>query len=293
MQGQDKGGQMQQKKQRRSVHRQREYGRLRQKTREQQFVHQLEREFELSPRESRGILEVVQETFIDKRELKSGQIEYVCADADEGAGKSIEEMRKVRVMLTRECGDDHVVQELSGDSAMRRVQILRMTEEAYDQHGLLTQEDLGRILGVSSRTIRRDVDVLMEQNLKLNLRGLQRDIGKGISHKVWIVRLYLEQKTYSEIERITGHTTGSIKIYLSDFSRVLMAQTRGVKRAKEIAFYIGRTERLVNEYIELITSARRDAQQRERLASLVEQMRHLERRMPLKKGDSSMVWRLV
>ncbi|MDL1892036.1 DUF1670 domain-containing protein [Sphingobacteriales bacterium CHB3] len=46
------------------------------------------------------------------------------------------------------------------------------------------------------------------QNLKLYLRGLQRDIGKGISHKVWIVGLYLEQKTYSDIERITGHTTG-------------------------------------------------------------------------------------
>lgn len=59
---------MQRKPERRSVHRHREYGRLGQKTREQQFVHQLEREFELSPRESRGILEVVQETFIDKQD---------------------------------------------------------------------------------------------------------------------------------------------------------------------------------------------------------------------------------
>jgi hypothetical protein len=238
-------------------------------------------------------LEVVQETFIDKQERERGQIEYVCVHAEEGAGKSIEEMRKVRVVLTREHTDDHEVQERGGDSAMRRVQILRMSEEAYDQHGLLTQEDLGRILGVSSRTIRRDVEELMQQNLKLYLRGLQRDIGKGISHKVWIVRLYLEQKTYSEIERITGHTTGSIKIYLSDFARVLMAKTRGVKTAKEIAFYIGRTERLAKEYLALITTAEADAHQRERLASLIEQMRHLERRIPLKKGHSSMVWRLV
>jgi hypothetical protein len=284
---------MQQKKRRRSVHRQREYGRLREKTRERQFVHELEREFELSPRESRGILEVVQETFIDKQELQRGQIEYVCVHAEEGAGKTIEEMRKVRVVLTRELASDHDVEERFDASAQRRVQILRMTEEAYDQDGLLTQEDLGRLLGVSSRTIRRDVEALMQQNLKLYLRGLQRDIGKGISHKVWIVRLYLAQKTYSEIERITGHTTGSIKIYLSDFARVLMAKTRGVKTAKEIAFYIGRTERLVNEYIELIRSANGDAQQRERLASIIEQMRHLERRIPVKKGDSSMVWRLV
>jgi hypothetical protein len=284
---------MQQHQRRRSIHRQREYGRLGRKTREEQFVHQLEREFELSPRESRGILEVVQETLLNKQELQSGQMEYVCVHAEEGAGKTIEEMRKVRVVLTRESAEDHAVQERNGDSAMRRVQILRMTEEAYDQHGLLTQEDIGRILGVSSRTIRRDVELLMQQNLKLYLRGVQCDIGKGISHKVWIVRLYLEEKTYSEIERVTGHTTGSIKIYLGDFSRVLMARTRGVKTAKEIAFYIGRTERLVKEYMELIKSAQGDARQRERLASLIEQMRHLERRIPSKKGDSSMVWRLA
>lgn len=284
---------MQQQQRRRSVHRQREYGRLGQKTREHEFVHQLECEFELSPRESRGILEVVQETFIDKQELQRGQIEYVCVHAEEGAGKTIEEMRKVCVVLTRELASDHEVEERFDASAKRRVQILRMTEEAYDQNGLLTQEDMGRIVGVSSRTIRRDVEALMQQNLKLYLRGLQRDIGKGISHKVWIVRLYLEQKTYSEIERITGHTTGSIKIYLSDFARVLMAKTRRVKTAKEIAFYIGRTERLVNEYLLLIKAAEADTHQQDRLTSLIEQMRHLERRIPLKKGHSSMVWRLV
>ena len=278
---------------RRSDHRQREYGRLREKTREHQFVQQLEREFELSPRESRGVLEVVQETFFDKGELQRGQMEYVCAHADAGAGKAMGELRKVKVVLTLSMGSDHDVQERFGDSALRRVRLLRITEEAYDQDGLLTQEDLGRILGVSSRTIRRDIEPLMQQHMKLYLRGLQCDIGKGVSHKVWIVQLYLQQKTYSEIERITGHTAGSIKIYLGDFARVLMAKTRRVKTAKEIAFYIGRTERLVNEYLALIKTAEADAQQRERLASLIEQMRHLERRIPLKKGHSSMVWRLV
>jgi hypothetical protein len=239
------------------------------------------------------VLEVVQETFFDKQEIQRGQSEYICVHADEGAGKSMEQLRKVRVVLTRELASDHEVEERWGESGRRRVQILRMSEEAYDQHGLLTQEDLGRLLGVSSRTIRRDVEQLMQHDLKLYLRGLQRDIGKGISHKVWIVRLYLEQKTYSEIERITGHTAGSIKIYLSDFARVLMAKTRGVRTAKEIAFYIGRTERLVNEYLALIKSAEKDPYERTRLASLCEQMRYLERRIPLKKGHSSMVWRLV
>jgi len=277
----------------RSVHRQAEYNRLRKKTREHEFVERLEREFEFSPRESRGVLEVVGETFFDNREMGAGEMGYTCASAEEGPGKSMEGLKKVQVRLTREVSGDRDVQARSGDGAMRKVQILRMTEEAYEQGGLLTQEDLGRVLGVSSRTIRRDVEDLVSQKVKLYLRGLQRDIGKGISHKVWIVGLYLEWKTYSEIERITGHSAGAIKGYLNDFSRVLMARERGIRRAKEIGYYIGRTERLVEEYLQLIAQAERNREQRKRLESIKSQMRHVERKIPLKKGDSGMVWRLV
>jgi hypothetical protein len=278
---------------RRSTHRRAEYTRLRKKTREHEFVDRLEREFEFSPRESRGVLEVVEELFFDNREMGSGQVEYTCVSAEEGSGKSMDEMRKVRVKLTKDLASDRYVQARLGDSAMRRVQILRMTEESYDQGGLLTQEDLGRLLGVSSRTIRRDVEELMQKKLKLYLRGLQRDIGKGMSHKVWIVGLYLQWKTYSEIERITGHSVGAIKIYLKDFSRVVMARERGIPSAQEIGFYIGRTERLVQEYLQLIAKAEGDSQQRKRLASIKTQMRHLERQIPSKKRNSGMVWRLA
>jgi hypothetical protein len=170
-----------------SIQRQAEYARLRKKTRAHEFVDRMEREFEFSPRESRGVLEVIEEMFFDNREIGAGQVEYVCVSAEEGPGKAMEELKKVRVKLTKELSSDREVQGRLGDGAMRKVQILRMAEEAYDQEGLLTQEDLGRILGVSSRTIRRDVEELMQQKVKLYLRGLQRDIGKGISHKIWIV----------------------------------------------------------------------------------------------------------
>ena len=279
---------------RRSSHRAAEYGRLRKKTPEREFVEALERDFEMSPRESRGVLEVVQETFFDKRELGRGQVEYTAVHADEGPGKAMEALRKVRLILTKEMASDREVQEQHGESAMRKVQILRLTEEAFDQDALLTQEDLGRLLGVTSRTIRRDVGELMrEGRLKLYLRGIQRDIGKGISHKVWIVGLYLEWKTYSEIERITGHSVEAIKAYLHDFSRVVIARERGITSAREIGFYLGRTERLVNEYVGLLNEAEQDEQKKDRLESLKSQMRHLERSIPLKKGHSTMVWRVL
>jgi hypothetical protein len=50
---------------------------------------------------------------------------------------------------------------------------------------------------------------------------------------------------------------------------------------------------LVEEYLQLLAEAERDGQQRKRLASIKLQMRHLERTIPLKKGHSGMVWRLV
>lgn len=202
----------------------------------------------------------------------------------------MEELKKVRVKLTRELTSDREIQSRGRDSQMRNAQILRMTEEAYDQGGLLTQEDLGRILGVSSRTIRRDIEDLMKKKIKLFLRGLQRDIGKGISHKIWIVGLYLEWKTYSEIERITGHSSGAIKSYLKDFSRVLIAKTRGIKSAKEIAYYIGRSERLVLEYLELIKQSEKKKESRARMESIKHQIRYLERKNAIKKRDSGMVW---
>ncbi|HLB00141.1 MAG TPA: hypothetical protein VJO14_02030, partial [Bacteroidota bacterium] len=99
---------------RRSSHRAAEYGRLRKKTPEREFVEALERDFEMSPRESRGVLEVVQETFFDKRELGRGQVEYTAVHADEGPGEAMEALRKVRLILTKEEAGDREVQEKHG-----------------------------------------------------------------------------------------------------------------------------------------------------------------------------------
>ena len=277
--------------------RQGEYQRLGEKTRARQFVQTLEDEFELSPRESRGIYDVVEEMFMKQRELGEGQLRYVAVAAEEGSGPPMSELKKVTVILTRDDPTDLEVEVQHGRGGVRRVQLLRMAEEAYDQGALLTQEDLGRILGVSPRTVRRDVAELMQQTpVKLCLRGIQRDIGRGISHKVWIVGLYLEWKTYSEIQRMTGHSLGSIKTYLNDFARVLMARERGIQSPEEIGYYIGRTGRLVREYLALIEKAEQDSQQRERLESLKEQAKYLEREkrgIGFKKKDSGMVWRLL
>lgn len=279
-----------------SEHRRATYQRLGEKTRKRQFIEALESEFELSPRASIGIYDVVEEMFLDDEPLRDGQIRYVAVGADEISGPAMSALRKKTVVLTRDDPGDLEVERDRGRSGVRKVQLLRMTEEAYDQGALLTQEDVGRILGVSSRTIRRDVGELMRTPVKLYLRGIQRDIGRGISHKVWIVGLYLAWKTYSEIGRITGHSLGSIKTYLNDFTRVLMARERGIVAPEEIGYYINRSPRLVKEYVALIEQAQQHPEQNGRLESLKEQLRYLEREkrgIDFKKKHSGMVWRLL
>lgn len=108
---QKKGGQMEKVISRNSISRRAEYERLSKKTKANEFVKTLRKEFELSPRASRGILDVVQETFFDNKEIRPGKIEYTAVRSDEGSGKPVEEMLKERVILTRKLESDHEVQE--------------------------------------------------------------------------------------------------------------------------------------------------------------------------------------
>jgi hypothetical protein len=269
--------------------------RLQKKTRDYLFRYSLESEFEFSPKLSDGVLSLVNDLYFDLRPLKEGQIRYIAVSKDEGSGKPMERLHKLEVILTRDAPWDEEVIKGRDRGALRRVQILRMTEEAFDQGAYLTQEDLARILGVSVRQIRRDLSVLRDMGFRVYMRGAMKDIGRGVSHKVWIVGLYLEWKTYSEIKRITGHGVAAIKSYLNDFSRILMNLERGISDLREISFNTGKSERLVSEYVDLIKEAERDAFKRRRLDSMKEQLAWLRRaqEVDFKKRSSSMVWRLI
>jgi hypothetical protein len=269
--------------------------RLRKKTRDYLFRYSLESEFGFSPKVSDGVLSLVNDLYFDLRPLKEGQIRYIAVSKSAGSGKPMDQLEKKEVILTRSAPWDEEMVKGRDRSDLRRIQILRMSEEAYDQGAYLTQEDLAKILGVSVRQIRRDVALLRAEGIRIFLRGAMKDIGRGISHKVWIVGLYLEWKTYSEIKRITGHGVAAIKSYLNDFSRVLMNLERGISDLREISFNTGKSERLVREYIDLIQASEKDEFRRRRLDSLKDQLSWLRRAQDVdfKKRPSSMVWRLI
>lgn len=228
--------------------------RLAQKTVERQFLYEMENDFELAPATSRAVLETAQVLLSssDGTEVRAGQMRVTVVSSKEPSGKPLSAMKKVSVVVTVDGGlEDLAVLRNFGIHGQRRSRLLRMAEEAIDQGGVLTQEDLARLLQCGERTIRRDIAALRCEGNWVPTRGTVQETGRGQSHKAKIVELYLQRMTYSAISRRTRHAAGSIKRYVETFGRVLVLWEKGVRAASEIAYLVGASERLAREYLEL------------------------------------------
>jgi len=228
------------------------YDRSLEKTPEQVFINSLRKEYELSPAESAGILELAKVCLFGKLPHTLGRLKFLCASRKAKHGKPLSEHDMVRVTLTLDDGiEDLEVLKEQGSQALRQKKILRLTEEAYEQGGLLTQEDLGRLLQVSSRTIRSDIAELIADGNTIHTRGFDHDIGRGVSHKTRIVDLYLSGYAYAAIMRQTRHGAHSIKRYVSTFGRLLLLLSHDIINLSELSRLLNQSERLSKEYLEL------------------------------------------
>lgn len=157
--------------------------RLAEKTVERQFLYELEKDFELAPATSRALLETAQQVLLLSSQngaIREGQMRVTAVSVSEPSGKPLSAMRKVGVVVTVDAGlSDLEVWERYGGTAMRRARLLRVTEEAVDQDGVLTQEDLARLLQTDVRTIRRDVAGLRAAGHWVPTRGTIKEIGRG------------------------------------------------------------------------------------------------------------------
>jgi DNA-binding CsgD family transcriptional regulator len=228
------------------------YDRSLEKTPEQVFVNSLRKEFELSPAESQGVLELAKSCLFGEVPRILGKQRFLCASVKAKHGKPLSEQEMVRVELTIDGGvEDLDVARIQGSLALRQLRVLRLTEEAFQQGGLLTQEDLGRLLQVSSRTIRSDIHDLLKDDNTIHTRGFDHDIGRSTSHKTQIVDLYLQGFTYDEIMRRTRHSAHSIKRYVCTFGRLLLLLNRDVTKVVELSRLLHQSERITLEYLEL------------------------------------------
>jgi DNA-binding Lrp family transcriptional regulator len=242
--------------------------RLALKTPEAAFLHVLQDEFNFSQRVSHELLDTAQEMLVGNAPattVRPGQVRLVVASLKAPFGPRLAETDKVEVTLTVEAGaDDAAIKAQTGLEGQRRGRILRLTGEALEQGGVLTQEDLARVLGVEARTIRRDVQSLKAEGHLIHTRGQVKGVGRGQTHKVRIIELWLEREGYDQIARRMYHSPQSIKRYVSLFLRVVLLH-RQETSVKEIAFLTQTSARLVGDYLTVYQAAMQTPHRREKL----------------------------
>lgn len=242
-----------------------------QKSSEGEFIWELENSYELSPKVSDQILLTAKTVLFRDYQLREGQIEVTVVCIEERSGKIIEKMQRKKVRLTLDNGlEDIECLKEYGRINLRQIKIQRITEEAIEQDGVLSQEDISKYLSVSIRTIKRDIGQIRKRGIEIITRGYLHNIGRGQTHKIKIISLYLDGNTYSEIKMKSRHSYGAIKRYLENFTKVLMSQQRGIYREKDISAVTGISQYLVKQYADLIRESKKDKTKRENLQSLID-----------------------
>jgi Protein of unknown function (DUF1670) len=245
--------------------------RLAAKDAESAIVARICEDFNLTPVLARAHYEQMARYFADYGQVpaRPGELCYLAVDAEEPAGKPIAACRKVQIRLELAAPEDMETLRRHGLAAMRQARLARLARQARVQGALLTVEDLAWLTCSSPATVKRDLAWLRRRDQAVPTRGQLRDIGPGISHKAKVVQLYLWGLQFTDIERRTAHSEGSIRRYLADFRQIAALYARGAKVA-EIRAATGRSAALIGEYIGLYERARREFPAAPRLYELMD-----------------------
>jgi hypothetical protein len=229
--------------------------RLKSKTLDAQLSRSLQHGLNCSPFEAEAAVKLARETYRSEKilpsVLKPGQMVVSVISELEGAQSRIKDAAFVRVVITLDSPDDFTVRKNLGVDGLRRYRIVRICEETLEQGGLMTVEDLSyRIFNVGERTIVRDLKILRAENIIVPLRSTIRDIGRTITHKEEIVRLWLSGKQYACVARSSHHSIASVRNYIETFKRIVALGADG-HTTENIAFLSGASSTLVRTYLSL------------------------------------------
>jgi len=232
------------------------WDRLKQKQLDTQFTNKLLQGMNCSQFEAKAILNAVYETyqpfFNNSGAMKPGQVFFEVVSIENSAKKKLSDCSMVSVVLTLDAGvNDLDIKAQYGVQGLRRYRLQRIANEAFQQGGLLTVEDIAnRLLNCGERTLCRDLKALKDQDIVLPLRSTIRDMGKSITHRSLIVKLWLLGKEYSDIARTTNHSIDAVANYIDKFKRVVCLAKNNYE-IKTIAFLVKLSPSLAQEYYDL------------------------------------------
>jgi hypothetical protein len=228
--------------------------RLQSKSVKQSIIASIARDFNLTPILAEAYFSQISDYFVQHAEVQlgAGQCHYLAVDENEPAGKPIALCKKVSVKLSlHNPEEDLPVYKKAGLHGLRQHKIVRITNEAVDQGGVLSYEDIAFILTCSVVTIKRDMSSMRKRGIILPSRGWRHEMGRGQTHKTQILELYLSGHVFSEIERRTKHSETAIKRYIQDFARVVLLHKKGFT-VDQVRISTGFSHRLIGEYLKLL-----------------------------------------
>lgn len=226
--------------------------RLNAKSLDSQFMNEMVTGLRCSPFEARAILDKVHEVFepwfTGGGLPRPGQVQLSVVDAEVPPQVPLHQAAQRLVTLTLYAGpEDNQLREREGVSALRRARVVRMAEEAFQQGGLLTLEDLAALLNCGLRTLVRDLQQLRHQEVIPPLRSTVKDMGRSLTHRRKIVELWLQGHEYSTIAHKTSHSVESVANYVDKFKRCAAAFAQ-VFDLNTTAFLVGISVALATEF---------------------------------------------
>jgi hypothetical protein len=255
------------------------WDRLAAKSLDQQFVNEIIHGLNCSPFEAEAILESVYRVFGDyfdtSDNLKPGQIKLSVVSIEASSAQRLSEAKQVTVTLTlTDDKEDLPIRKQSGVVGLRRHRIQRICQQALDQGGLLTVEDLAyRIFNCGQRTICRDLQHFRDDDTFIPLRSTVKDIGRTLSHRVLIIKQWAKGKQYSEISKDTSHSLKAVQNYVDKFKRTIALCDAGYNVTK-ISFLLRLSAALIEEYIDLYQQLDFVAHRQQELKSFLKKSRH-------------------
>ncbi len=231
------------------------WDRLNSKSLDQQFVNEIIHGLNCSPFEASAVLESVYRVFGDHFDsttsLKPGQIKLSVLSIEAQSAQRLSDAKQVTVTLTlTDDKEDLPIRKKNGVVGLRRHRIQRICQEALDQGGLLTVEDLAyRIFNCGQRTICRDLKYFRDNDILIPLRSTVKDIGRTLSHRVLIIKHWAKGKEYSEISRDTSHSLKAVQNYVDKFKRTIALYHAGYNVTK-VSFILRLSPALIEEYID-------------------------------------------
>jgi len=226
--------------------------RLNAKSLDNQFMSEMISGLRCSPFEARAILDKVHEVFepwfTAGRLPRPGQVQLSVVDAQVAPQAPLHQAAQRLVTLTLYAGpEDNELRDQKGVVAMRQARLVRMAEEAFQQGGLLTLEDLAAVLNCGLRTLVRDLRDLRKQDVIPPLRSTVKDMGRSLTHRGKIVELWLQGHEYSTIAHKTAHSVESVANYVDKFKRCAAAFAQ-VFDLNTTAFLVGISVALATEF---------------------------------------------